>query len=814
MPAWAIPAKRIPVTLKLVDGTAVTAIMVGDESCHFYVTEEGIPVIHVADSTYRLAPEEKEALYAHWKERNERRNAHRFAKARAIRSANSRNGKMMAEAKAPTPFIGKKKGVVILINYSDVVMKPSNNNYAFDRMFNEVGYSDNGCTGSVHDYFYDSSYGKFDLSFDVYGPVTLSGKRAYYGQNDQFGDDKYAATMCIEAARLADKAYGINWTEYDWDNDGEVDQVFFVYAGYGENSSKISDHVWPHEFSFEGASTYGDGEGAIMLGGLKLNTYAASCELRGSYGDQMDGIGTACHEFSHCLGFPDMYNIEYTGGFNMNSWDLMASGSYNGKSLAGEAPSAFTAYERWFAGWLEFTELDSPCMVKDMPALQDSAFAYIIRNDAHKDEYFVLENRQSRGFFQYLRNGIAPSGMLAYHVDYNKDSWDDNKVNTSTSHQRMAVIPAGCNYGTLYSGDYVPSSAQFASQIFPGSKNVTELTNSSHSSYGGKLFHLNTDGTYNMNKPVTNISMENGLVSFTFMGGKPLNVPYAEEATDVCDGGFTAHWTSVPSAESYTLEVSLLDIKGGLALREDMSAMESVIYDSNVDVGATLDMRMNNKGWMGKYVYEAPNSIKLGTSSGIGTLTSPLLRAPNTEMVTVAVNSKYYNIDSSELKVSLVDKNNNELAVRYILLTNKAENYRVSFEGVEDEYRIQFSTQRARSRLYLYNVDIFDGDGTDTAPVNTDAKQTIMDIKDTQYTLTELTNDVYKYRVKAVSGSRTSEWSNYMRVDIASDVSAPVANGTRSEYFTIGGSRTAQLSAPGIYIERQGGKVRKVLKHR
>ena len=272
------------------------------------------------------------------------------------------------------------------------------------------------------------------------------------------------------------------------------------------------------------AQNYNDGNGAIKLGGCTIDTYAVSSELCGTSGSTMDGIGTACHEFSHCLGFYDHYDTSYDGGFGMNCWDLMDAGCYCGENVNGECPSGFTAYERWVAGWLEFTELKEPATITDMPSLQDSPTAYIIYNEGNENECFILENRQNSGWFKYFAYYTTCHGMLVTHVDFDQEVWDYNEINNDAKHQRMSIIPANNNYGTLTGAtgekSYNVTETQARGHLFPGYKKVTELTNTSHQSKGGKLFNKNTDGTYYMNKPITEITESaDGLISFNFMGG-------------------------------------------------------------------------------------------------------------------------------------------------------------------------------------------------------------------------------------------------------------------------------------------------------
>ena len=502
--AWSIPADSKPFTVTNSDGTVLTIMLCGDECCHYYATLDGVPVVEEDNGDWRLAPELTDSIQKAWSEKSTRLNLRRQQRAvqNKTRQAFGYN----------SSYMGEKKGIVILVEFPNKSMKSVNTRDKFDRMFNEVGYHENNHIGSVHDYFYDQSYGQFDLTFDVYGPVRASKDDTYYGENNAKGEDRRVGELTSEVCKKAHATYDINWADYDWDGDKEVDQVYIIYAGIGEHAGGEKSTIWPHESSLTLVKPFGDGEGPIKLGGCTIDTYAMSCELRSSTSSTMNGIGTACHEFSHCLGLPDFYDIKYQGGVGMQNWDLMAAGSNNGISYCGECPAGFTAYERWFTGWLELTELDEPATITDMPCLHDEPVAYVIYNEGHRDEYFILENRQPKGWYQYTKYYSGIHGLFVTHVDYNRDAWVLNTVNNIKNHQRMSFIPAGRNYGAT-------TADQYRSHLFPGSKNVTELTNDSHTSYGGTLFNKNTDGSKYMNKPITDIQESDGLISFKFMGG-------------------------------------------------------------------------------------------------------------------------------------------------------------------------------------------------------------------------------------------------------------------------------------------------------
>lgn len=506
--AWCIPAQPVQKTVKGSDGAPLTIVLHGDENCHFYTTLDGVPVIHdESNDCWVLAPQLADSISTVWSTRLHSRNAHRV-----IRAAAKRRRTRSAQAIYTT----QKKGLVILVNFPDKYMKSTSTLTKFQQMFNQEGYSGNNNQGSVRDYFHDQSYGAFDLTFDVVGPVTASKEMAYYGENDGAGDDMHPAQLVSEACQLASKNYDLTWSDYDWDGDDEIEQVYVIYAGYGEYAGADSNTIWPHEWTLKEAQRCNDGDGPISIDGCTINTYAISCELSGAAGSTMNSVGIACHEFSHCLGLPDFYSTNYSKSFGMGAWDIMSHGEFNGPNGRGECPPPFTAYERWFCGWLEPIVLRNDQTITNMPDLQDEPVAYLIRNEAYPSEYFLLENRQPKRWGTYVENNMGMHGMLVCHVDEDDEAWRLNKVNTISSHPRMTIIPANQTYGIWHSSSYQTSAAQYSGQPFPGTEDVTMLDSLSHPQYAGTLFHDNAHGTRALPFTLSNISESNGLISFQF----------------------------------------------------------------------------------------------------------------------------------------------------------------------------------------------------------------------------------------------------------------------------------------------------------
>ena len=477
----AVPAKRGQwKTVKLADGTEVRVELRGDEFCHYWQAADGRQfVADEATGLYKVADMKSMMARAEVK------------RAQAIPNRSRRGPATRATIGGDhMPYEGEQKGLIILVNFSDKTFKTENNLELYRRIVNEEGFSEGNFVGSVRDYFSDQSKGKFTIDFDVVGPVTMDMPYAYYGGNVNGGDDaSKVGQMIARACALVDDQ--VNFADYDWDGDGEVDQVFILYAGHGEASYSDPNTIWPHEYQLR----YAIGQMPEM-DGVRINTYACSCELGQT--EAIDGIGTICHEFSHCLGLADMYDTSDNGYFGMGDWDLMGSGSYNNDSFT---PAGYTSYERWYAGWIEPTELTEDTQVSAMQPLNESGEAYVIYNEGNRNEYYLLENRQRTGWDA----AIPSSGLLILHVDFDSRVWASNQVN-STSRQRCTIFHADNSDGSNdrdQQGDAYPYNY------------VNSLTNTS--TPAAEVNNLNSDGSYLMNKSVTNITRNSdGTMSFEF----------------------------------------------------------------------------------------------------------------------------------------------------------------------------------------------------------------------------------------------------------------------------------------------------------
>ena len=365
-----------------------------------------------------------------------------------------------------------KHVLVLLVEYSDVKFKYGKS--SFESLLTSKGYSDNGATGSANDYFEAQFGDKVKFEFEVSNVVSLSKKRAYYGGNTTSGDDKAPAEMVKDACVAVDSQ--IDFAKYDDDGDGVVDNIFVFFAGPDEAEGASDECIWSHSWAlYRGAGI------SLTLDGRMIDGYACASELSLTWKNNqvqevMTGIGTFCHEYSHTLGLPDMYDTDYEGndGWAAGLWgstSVMDAGNQNNNN---NTPPNYNAIEREILGLAEPVILENSATYS-LPPIHTSNLCYRMNTDAD-GEYFLFECRAKVGWDAY----IGGSGMLVYHIDkrtQNLNRWIyHNTVNSDKDHQCADLIEADArrDYFTDQA-DRMNSMANIRTVFFP-SGDVNSLT--------------------------------------------------------------------------------------------------------------------------------------------------------------------------------------------------------------------------------------------------------------------------------------------------------------------------------------------------
>lgn len=555
--AHSAPARKGLICLKQPDGTVINARISGDEFMKIITTAEGQAIIRNSegwwcyagydgqgmkyDTGWRVGsdvPEEVTATsrripYAVLRSNAamKRKRAHVEEEPLMARVLRQR----VAGTKGEESQASIKHGIIILAQYRDVKFTYSRQDFV--DMLTQTGYSLNGATGSAKEYFDAQFSGLFDFSFDVSGIVTLPSERAHYGGNGSDGSDKAPAQMIIDACRLADAE--IDFSLYDDDNDGAVDNVFVFFAGGDEAEGAGDNCIWSHAwYIYSGAGQ------DVELDGKKIDRYACTSELSRRYSDRdyrdvLAGIGTFCHEYFHTFGIPDMYDTDYegSGGTAAGLWawtSLMDAGNQNNY---GNTPPNLNAIEREHLGISVPAVIEGDGGYSLEPIHKNGQY---MRLDTDRDgEYYLLEYRSGEGWDKY----IGGEGMLVYHVDKTNtatgfsDSYGReltaiqrwtyaNEVNCRPDHQCADLLEADSrtDYFSEAEKEMFMTSLQNIRGIFFPNGNITSITSDGNP---GFRFWSGTTG----DASVTNIRENGSGVSFNVTGFSDIEMPPA--ATDI-----------------------------------------------------------------------------------------------------------------------------------------------------------------------------------------------------------------------------------------------------------------------------------------
>lgn len=477
-----------------------------------------------------------------------------------------------SNADADVPSLGARKVPIILVEYQDK---------RFNNTREQIIQAMLTGNTSVQQYFKDQSNGKYDPDFEVFGIYTLSQNRQYYGGNTSGGDDKGLGSMVTEACQMA-AADGVSFNRFDTNSDNYCDVVIVIYAGVGEAQASytVPSAIWPCNWNLQSASYYGmGGNGAFRPNGsnVYVNNFAVFNELHGSSDNTttIDGIGTFCHEFGHCLGLPDFYDTNYGGHYGMGYWDIMDTGCYANDTYT---PVGYSAYEKNFMGWIDYV-IPHPGTHYTLPIWnqkdEETDKALFIQSDINGNEYFIIENRRQQGWDRYLPG----QGLLIHHITYSAERWTANTPNNQNI-QLITIMPADNSLSTNNeSGDTWPRNDKSA--FTDNSTPAAKLNMTASGNITGNAGYLG--------KPVTEMTIHgDGTASFWYMKGAITDPTIQVSAENVNCGA-----TQVNSSVTKTFTVT------GLALTNDITLTlndpngvftvnPTVINSSNATNGVTV----------------------------------------------------------------------------------------------------------------------------------------------------------------------------------------------------------------------------------
>lgn len=504
----AVPADPRVRTMTNPDGTVVQFRMLGDEHFHF-MTDVDRTMILERDAHGFLTEAKRDGKILLFNEDTvDMLREEQEAKLPAYQGSGVAGPMKMAaldsEGRSTYPTVGAgNRSLVVLVEFRDVRFSMENPKEYFTRQLNEPGFSDYWGKGSALDYYIDNSNGLYKPQFDVIGPVQIPYDASYFGNSTS---NVTMATLIKTSLTTLHDAGEVDFRNYDLDEDGTVDTVFFYYAGYGAADSE-TETIWPHQANYQDYVNY-YGRPQLRLDGKKIGPYACANELKG-YNPQtrkypykdgstpwVDGIGTFVHEYGHVLGLPDLYEVNYAGITQTpGDWDVMDAGCYNSY---GCLPPHYSAYEQWVCKWLELEEAESGTHY-EIPALgTENARAVRISvpktlGSVNKAEFFVIEARDKSSWDSCFDAG----GIMIWHIDYDKSVWTSDHVNFGGT-EHVSIIYAKNELHPLFTSGNIYPGGEF--ELVPSTNNsrwespfVTSLAYDANTKTGSFDFNVVTE---------------------------------------------------------------------------------------------------------------------------------------------------------------------------------------------------------------------------------------------------------------------------------------------------------------------------------
>lgn len=532
---FAAKAHTALTTITQSDGSQLTIRLHGDEHFSWYSTADDVLIVQVG-SNYYVAQVEEDGTLKATPQLAHNAGERGTVEEQVINNQNKEkflnllNAEPQALAKpigtvtpAYFPHTGSPKALVILVEFQDVKFKTSDPVATFTHYLKgaegEVAPEANNAYvtkgmvnyGSVSQYFNDMSQGKFAPQFDIVGPVTVSKNSAYYGSNTG-GTDANFKEMIAEACKNV--STNVNFADYDQDNDGYIDLVYIIYAGYSESfGGNSADCLWPKS----GSATFNEPETniSLKLNDKMISRYGINNELNGTPKNWIEGkpllngIGLFCHEFSHTMGLPDLYpTVEASRVDNQNPeyWDLMDGGEYTYK---GYFPTPYSPWEMDVMGWTDPIELGDEAKQVSLNSYATSRTAYKINGE--NDEYLLIQNIQTEGWWSGITQAFKTTGMLVWRIDYPYTTVSlDNRLNNEISKPNVMIVPADgyvisdYNHGDGQKWTDKEYKESLQGDPFPGTANKTELLSVT----------LNNS---TLKKPFYNIKEADGVITFDYL---------------------------------------------------------------------------------------------------------------------------------------------------------------------------------------------------------------------------------------------------------------------------------------------------------
>ncbi len=428
---WSAPLRNVPTILEQPDGTKYSCFMTGDEYYHRAHDKDGFTIIKDLDTGWHVYAQKQgqdlvpSPYIPGVDDPASRGLAHHLMPDESIlrqRFQHWRGPNRDEYGRAPT--IGTIENLCVFVRF------------AGETEFGQPVqlYSDmhnSSSIASMRGYFLEESAGQLTVNSTFYPttPATMvvswqdPNPRNYYypqsaanpmgypagpvGDPDRFGWIRLH-TMFSNAVNFIAPMVPPGMM-IDADGDMLVDNVSFICRGNADATSAL---FWPHFWQMNAYAAVPP----TFINMFQAVDYNFSLQYQDplyvGYGGGIDAAEIS-HEFSHTIGFPDLYNYTWSGVNPCGYWDLM--------DYCYQVPQHHLAYLKWkYGGWFAGPNpLPPGGTACTLNAVATSPFDHYMFQMPTGEQVWV-EYRKAMGLYE---TRVPNSGLIFYRVDQTLFPW-------------------------------------------------------------------------------------------------------------------------------------------------------------------------------------------------------------------------------------------------------------------------------------------------------------------------------------------------------------------------------------------------------
>ena len=170
-------------------------------------------------------------------------------------------------------------------------------------------------TGSAKQFIQLNSHDSFEIDFDIMPWKTTDNTEGFYSFNKSGVTRDFG--QCTHSVMDQLEADGVDFSEYDLNNDEKIDAIILLHSGYQAEIGSFDcytyastiNRIWSHAIP-NPANPW-----KSSVSGISLDNYAVGAALRGVCDNEIARLGVLVHEFLHLFGLPDLNDNsgEYIG---------------------------------------------------------------------------------------------------------------------------------------------------------------------------------------------------------------------------------------------------------------------------------------------------------------------------------------------------------------------------------------------------------------------------------------------------------------------------------------------------------------------